>query len=122
VPTAPANQTPPPQPIAPSYPGSSYSVAAAPTAPLAPTGAVVRTGLSVQSVLVGNRFVSLTDGSMWDVYPADRPEAGVWRSSDPVYVRLATTNVTGGYDREIVNASRNVLVRARFAGEVSRGQ
>ena len=120
APTTPA-QAPPPQPVAPTYPGTSYSIAAAPSAPAGSIGAVVRTGLSVRSVLVGNRFVSLTDGSMWDVYPADRPEAGVWHSSDPVYVRVATSKVSGGYDREIVNASRNVLVRARFAGEVSMG-
>lgn len=106
-----------PQPLAPTM-ATPYSVTVVPAAPPAPAGAVVKTGLAVKSVQGGSRFVSLTDGSMWDVYAQDRGEAGVWRAQDPVYVRLATTNVSGGYDREIVNASRNVLVRVKFAGQL----
>jgi hypothetical protein len=77
---------------------------------------VIATGLSIQNIRGTNRFVTLSDGTMWDIYPGDRSEVGVWRAQDPAYVRLPTTTVTGGYDREIVNASRNVLVRAKFVG------
>jgi hypothetical protein len=120
-PTAPSapSQVFQPQPMAPMT-ATPYSVTAVPAAPPAPAGAVVKTGLAVKSVQGGNRFVSLTDGSMWDVYAPDRGEVGVWRSQDPVYVRLATTSVSGGYDREIVNASRNVLVRVKFAGQMDK--
>jgi hypothetical protein len=116
APSAPA-QAFQPQPLAPMTP-TPYSVTAVPAAPPAPAGAVVKTGLAVKNVQGGSRFVSLTDGSMWDVYAPDRGEVGVWRAQDPVYVRLATTNISGGYDREIVNASRNVLVRVKFAGQL----
>jgi hypothetical protein len=105
------------QSLAPTV-AAPYTVAVPPAATPAPAGAVVKTGLSVQQVHGGNRFVSLTDGSMWDVYAGDRGEVGVWRAQDPVYVRLATTTLSGGYDREIVNASRNVLVRVKFAGQL----
>jgi hypothetical protein len=104
------------QPVAPAP--SPYTSTAAPASPSAPAGAVVKTGLAVQAVQVGNRFVSLNDGSMWDVYPGDRAEVGVWRAQDPVYVRLATTTTSGGFDRELVNATRNVLVRVKFAGQI----
>lgn len=116
APSAPA-QAFQPQPLAPMTP-TPYAVTAVPAAPPAPAGAVVKTGLAVKNVQGGSRFVSLTDGSMWDVYTPDRGEVGVWRAQDPVYVRLATTNISGGYDREIVNASRNVLVRVKFAGQL----
>lgn len=118
-PTAPSAPTPYAQPVAPA--ASPYAVTVVPASPAAPAGAIVKTGLAVQSVQVGNRFVSLTDGSMWDVYPGDRAEVGVWRSQDPVYVRLATTTTSGGFDRELVNASRNVLARVKFAGQIEGG-
>jgi hypothetical protein len=64
--------------------------------------------------------VTLSDGSTWDVYPKDRGEASVWKAPDPVYIRLATTAIAGGYDRELVNTSRNVLIRVRLAGQENR--
>lgn len=117
-PTAPSTPPPQGQMLAPA-PATSYAATTPPAATPGPVGAVVKTGLAVRQLQGDNRFISLTDGSMWDVYPADRAEAGVWRGQDPVYVRLATTNVSGGYDREIVNASRNVLIRVKFAGQVT---
>jgi len=121
-PSAPPQYTTAPQYAPAPVPPPSYPSATQPAPqsapPLAAAGAVIKTGLSVQDIRGGNRFVSLSDGSMWDVYAADRGETSVWRIQDPVYVRTATTPVSGGYDREIVNASRNVLIRVKYVGEV----
>jgi len=133
-PTAPQNYQPPaaPQGYAPgAYPANPQSPGPAtppaypatptpaypPAAPAPAVGANGTIGLSILDVRGGNRFVTLSDGTMWDVYPGDRTEVGVWRTQDPAYVRLGTTTVGGGYDREIVNASRNVLVRVKFVGQ-----
>jgi hypothetical protein len=96
------------------------TVTAGPQSPSLSAGAVIKTGVLIQDVRGGNRFVSLSDGTMWDIYPADRGEASVWRSEDPVYVRAGTTTVSGGYDREIVNAWRNVLIRVKFVGQTGK--
>jgi hypothetical protein len=105
-------QSPPavPYPPAPAIPDAGPPSSQLPVAP----GTVIKTGVSVQEVRGGNRFVALSDGSMWDVYAGDRGEASVWHASDPVYVRTGTTSVGGGYDREIVNTTRNVLIRVKY--------
>jgi hypothetical protein len=97
---------------APPYPAAAEPATAAP-----PAGTVIKAGLTVQDIRGANRFISLSDGSMWDVYSADRGETSVWRIQDPVDVRT-TTSIAAGYDREIVNASRNVLVRVKYVGQV----
>ena len=98
---------------APQHTGSAQPA----TPPSPPAGTVINSGLSIRDIRDSSRFITLSDGSMWDVYSADRGETSVWRIKDPIYVRTASTSVPGGFDGELVNASRNVLVRVRYIGQ-----
>ena len=65
----------------------------------------------------GSTFVMLADGTMWEVYLPDRPQADTWRAGDLIQVRQASI-VRGDFDYQLVNGVARSTVSARFAGYV----
>jgi hypothetical protein len=83
----------------------------------------------VIAVREGGRFVDLSDGTSWEVAPADRPVAAAWEEGQPVTVgRIgaptagAADSPTDGFEHSLTNAEayRNGqamrTVAVRFAG------
>ncbi len=69
----------------------------------------------------GSSFILLADGTMWEIYPADRPASVMWRAGDFVQVRPAPIRRGQDYEYLLVDGAQRSRVSARFAGWVRPG-
>jgi hypothetical protein len=74
---------------------------------------------AVTAIRSGSRYITLDDGSVWDVYPSDQTETAAWQQGDLVQVRVAPV-AYGEFDHELVNNQRTGPVRAKFMGYAAR--
>jgi hypothetical protein len=74
---------------------------------------------AVTAIRSGSRYITLDDGSVWDVYPSDQTETATWQAGDLVQVRVAPV-AYGEFDHELVNNQRTGPVRAKFMGYAAR--
>jgi hypothetical protein len=74
---------------------------------------------AVTAIRSGSRYVTLDDGSVWDVYASDQTETATWQAGDLVQVRVAPV-AYGEFDHELVNNQRTGPVRAKFMGYAAR--
>lgn len=67
----------------------------------------------------GGTFIMLDDGSMWEIYFSDRPNAAAWRVGDFVSVHPRSARV-GKFNYQLVNtnAAGSARVTARYAGYI----
>ena len=67
----------------------------------------------------GGTFIMLDDGSMWEIYFSDRPNAAAWRVGDFVSVHPRAARV-GKFTYQLVNtnATGSAKVTARYAGYI----
>ena len=67
----------------------------------------------------GGTFIMLDDGSMWEIYFTDRPNAAAWRVGDFVSVHPRAARV-GKFTYQLVNTNAvgNARVTARYAGYI----
>ena len=67
----------------------------------------------------GGTFIMLDDGSMWEIYFSDRPNAAAWRVGDFVSVQPRAARI-GKFTYQLVNANAigNGRVTARYAGYI----
>ena len=64
-------------------------------------------------------YVRLADGTLWEIYVADRTATDTWETGDYITVSRAAAAV-GDFDHTLVNAPSNTRAHARFAGVVGR--
>ena len=64
-------------------------------------------------------YVTLADGTQWEIYLPDRTTTVTWQRGDYVSVSRAPAGV-GDFDHLLVNAPANARAYARFVGLVSR--
>jgi hypothetical protein len=69
-------------------------------------------GHFIRSVAMGGQFITLEDGSLWEVEPNARFEAADWKAEAPVTVRAARDR--GQYPYELTNTQEDEGVRARY--------
>jgi hypothetical protein len=89
---------------------STHAVLSARTAPF---------GEQLDSASAGGRFVTLADGTWWEVAPSDRTATDVWQAGDylavhPAPAPSATPRAT--YDVLLLNSTTGRRVAARFIG------
>ncbi|HEU4564867.1 MAG TPA: hypothetical protein VFS05_09475 [Gemmatimonadaceae bacterium] len=94
---------------------------AAPAAPTAqpPAWVIAPPGARLAGAEEGGRYITLADGSWWEVRPDDRPAADIWAApqyivvrQNPAPVRTAAT----AYDWLLTNGAERRTVIARFIG------
>jgi hypothetical protein len=102
-----------------------HGPAAAAAAPLPPISRAAdgtpRNAHAVVAIRSGSRYVTLDDGSVWDVYTSDQTETATWQQGDLVQVRVAPV-AYGDFDHELVNNQRTGPVRAKFMGYAPKQQ
>jgi len=64
-------------------------------------------------------YVTLADGTQWEIYLPDRTTTVTWQRGDYVSVSRAPAGV-GDFDHVLMNAPANARAYARFVGLVSR--
>jgi hypothetical protein len=74
---------------------------------------------AVTAIGAGSRYITLDDGSVWDVYSSDQTETASWQRGDLIQVRVAPV-AYGDFDHELVNNQRTGPVRAKFTGYATR--
>jgi hypothetical protein len=89
---------------------------AAASASVAPAQTSEYTGLGgghlLQSVSEDGRYVTLEDGSVWEIEPGVRFQTAEWQPQAPISVR--TGRGMGAYSYEIVNTQDDEGAMARF--------
>ncbi|HWZ60199.1 MAG TPA: hypothetical protein VNW46_14575 [Gemmatimonadaceae bacterium] len=105
-----------------SSPRGPLAAAAAPLPPISRTAdGTPRNAHAVVAIRSGSRYVTLDDGSVWDVYTSDQTETAAWQQGDLVQVRVAPV-AYGEFDHELVNNQRTGPVRAKFMGYAPKQQ
>ncbi|MEJ7810933.1 MAG: hypothetical protein WKG32_11040 [Gemmatimonadaceae bacterium] len=66
----------------------------------------------------GGGFVTLDDGTRWEVYLPDRPATDGWSADDVVLVRRRSAPV-GEFDHLLVNGAARDSASVRFAGRAA---
>jgi hypothetical protein len=101
-------------------PRAANPVAAAPLPPISRAAdGTPKNAHAVTAIAAGSRYVTLDDGSVWDVYTSDQTETAAWQRGDLVQVRVAPV-AYGEFDHELVNNQRTGPVRAKFTGYAAR--
>ena len=75
--------------------------------------AALGSGHVLREVTPDGRYVTLEDGSRWEVHPRDRFQTADWEISANMAVR--TTRAEDAYEYELVNTQADEGVLARFA-------
>ena len=68
----------------------------------------------VSEVSGGGRYVTLEDGSVWEVEPLGRIDTGLWLLVDDITV--TDNGSTTGYPYQLINTSEGEVVDARYLG------
>ena len=89
----------------------SKSEPTAATASRANTYAALGGGHLLRQVTRDGRYVTLEDGSEWEIHPRDRFQAAEWEADAPMTVR--TTRAEDGFEYEIVNTQADEGALAR---------
>jgi len=78
----------------------------------------VLSGVRIAAVLDGGSWIELADGTRWEVYLADRPNADNWRPGDFVNVRFLPIRlgVKGRFAYQLVNGREGNEAAVRFSG------
>jgi hypothetical protein len=101
-------------------PRGPAAAAAAPLAPISRTAdGTPKNAHAVVAIRSGSRYITLDDGSVWDVYQSDQTETSAWQQGDLVQVRVAPV-AYGEFDHELVNNQRTGPVRAKFMGYAAK--
>ena len=74
-----------------------------PAAPAAARYDALGSGHLLREVAENGRFITLEDGSRWEIHPRDRFQTTDWEPDSGISVR--TTRIDDGYAYEIVNTS-----------------
>ena len=82
-------------------------------APPEPSYSALGSGHLLRAVTPDGRFVTLEDGSRWEIHPRDRFQTESWDVNDNIAVR--TTRPDEGYAFEIVNTQTDEGALARMA-------
>jgi hypothetical protein len=69
-------------------------------------------GHLLRAVAEGGRFLTLEDGSRWEIHPRDRFKTIEWEPDESISVR--TTQTDDGYGYEIVNNTTDDGALARW--------
>ena len=85
------------------HPQPGTPAVAAPAAPAAARYEALGSGHLLRGVSENGRFVTLEDGSRWEIHPRDRFRTIDWELESGISVR--TTQTDEGYGYEIVNTS-----------------
>jgi hypothetical protein len=80
--------------------------------PAAQTYAALGGGHLLREVTRDGRYVTLEDGSTWEIHPRDRFRTVEWEPNDSVSVR--TTRAEDGFDHEVVDTQLDDGALARF--------
>lgn len=107
--------------VAPHAAGAQDSTSATAAAPRAQTPAFVLAPPGDRLVRAedGGRFVTLADGTWWEVRPDDRAAADIWAAPTYIVVRTNPAPVrttTVAYDYLLTNGTERRTVAARFIG------
>jgi hypothetical protein len=86
--------------------------ASAPPAAAAPSYTALGGGHLLRSVSEDGRYVTLEDGSLWEIEPSVRFQTAEWQPQAPISVR--TGRGMDGYTYEIVNTQDDEGAMARF--------
>src|SRR5579872_3365200 len=70
----------------------------------------------LQEVLKGGRYVRLTDNSLWEIDPADRPITQAWITPNEIKV---VQNGSGDYPFSLTNGLTGSTVKARKAHSIA---
>jgi hypothetical protein len=81
----------------------------------------VVSGLSILGVADGGTFITLQDGTEWEVDLPDRTSTVGWRQGDFVLVRLAPI-ARGRYQYRLVNGRDDSEALVKFRGRKSAGE
>lgn len=103
------------------FPGAVAEVAGGPCVSSRPRARALRDGAMLCDAVDGGSFLTLEDGTMWEVYLPDRPTSVTWRPGDFVLLREdpAPVTVAGeSYGFQLDDGTRG-RVRARYAGRVA---
>ena len=85
---------------------------APPARTTAPTYAALGGGHLLRAITDAGRFVTLEDGSRWEIHPRDRFQTEDWEPEANLTVR--TTRAEDGYGYEIVNTQADEGALARL--------
>jgi hypothetical protein len=101
---------------APAHPPAAVSAPAASAKTAAYTG--LGGGHLLRTVSDDGRYVTLEDGSVWEIEPGVRFQTMDWQPQAPITVR--TTRGMDGYDYEIVNTQDDEGAMAKFVSSAKR--
>ncbi|HET7584081.1 MAG TPA: hypothetical protein VFK13_04195 [Gemmatimonadaceae bacterium] len=79
-------------------------------------------GARILRAAEGSSFILLADGTMWEIFPEDRPGAVMWQAGDFVQVRQAPIRRGRDFEYLLVNGAQRGRASARFAGWVRAGR
>ena len=114
-PSAVAPSSVPPAAVSPAQPAPQQRALPQPL----PLPRTAPNGAQVFRSADGGTFIMLDDGSMWEIYFSDRPNAASWRVGDFVSVHPRAARV-GKFTYQLVNSNAigNGRVTARYAGYI----
>jgi hypothetical protein len=93
-------------------PSAASASAFAADAARAPEYTALGSGHLLRTVTGGGRFLTLEDGSRWDVLPSDQFNSADWNPDDTITVRPARADDEFTY--ELLNTTEDEGVRAKF--------
>jgi len=76
-------------------------------------------GAPLRAIADGGSYVTLADGTRWEIALPDQPRADDWQRGDFILIErtsVATSDQGGPYYYELVNAESRWRAAARFAG------